>query len=53
MKVSREVKETTNNAVYKKAIKLLRDHQKKISCGRCPYHKGENGGRRRRYPKRK
>ena len=39
---SQELKATTNRSVYNKLYKHYLEHNGKIMCSRCRYHKGEN-----------
>ena len=44
---AKEIYETTNNrSVLKKAYKLMLARTKAI-CDRCPFHRGDNSGKRK------
>ena len=47
MKVYKIYSTTGHRGVLKKAYKLLISKKQRI-CERCPYHRGENPGRKRR-----
>jgi len=34
------------DSTYNKEIKLARECKREIKCGRCPYHRVENAGRK-------
>jgi hypothetical protein len=46
MRNAETVKTTNDSRTYKRAVKRARDSAKEV-CGFCPYHRGENAGRRR------
>lgn len=41
-KAKKIIGETTDNRVYKSAVKAFREASGIIYCSRCPYHGGEN-----------
>jgi hypothetical protein len=47
MKIKNEMDITNNSSVYKKTRKKYLDNEGYISCGYCPYHKGENKNRKK------
>lgn len=42
MKAKKIVKETTNRGEFNRAYKRALEHEAKIHCDRCRYHRGEN-----------
>lgn len=42
MRWQKELHETSNSSVYKKARKLFLENNCSINCAYCPYHRREN-----------